>query len=221
MGRLAIFQKKERWTPTGLGYLLIFMAFILVIILYVMQISSFLSTSRPIRADILVVEGYLPDYALEEAMHIFQQGGYSHMIIAGKPRQKGAHLDQYSNDGDFSAATMLAMGFDSTNLSVAVTDSSLTRDRTYASGQAVSDWMKEYFPGSDAIDLVSLGCHSRRSRRLFQKALGDNAEVGIYAITDRSYDPKRWWRSSHGFREINKETIAWIYARFFFHPTND
>ena len=35
---------------------------------------------------------------------------------------------------------------------------------------------------------------------------------------NNEYDPKRWWCYSEGVREILGETIAYVYARFFFFP---
>jgi hypothetical protein len=218
MGRFPLFRKKERWTPTWQGRLVMLLILIFLVYLYTVNIVSFLSPETPVDADLLVVEGYMPDYALEEAMTIFNACGYDHMILTGKKREKGAHLDQYSDDGQYSAATLAALGFDPGRLTVVVTDDDISKDRTYHSALEVREWIQEHKPGTTQVDLVSMGTHSRRSWLLFQKAMGHSMQVGIYSIPNQSYDPRRWWRSSHGFREVNKETIAWVYARFFFWP---
>jgi L,D-peptidoglycan transpeptidase YkuD (ErfK/YbiS/YcfS/YnhG family) len=33
------------------------------------------------------------------------------------------------------------------------------------------------------------------------------------------YNPKQWWRYSDGVREVIGESIAYIYAKFFFYPS--
>jgi hypothetical protein len=69
-----------------------------------------------------------------------------------------------------------------------------------------------------SVDIVSIGPHARRSRLLYQKALGDKVKVGVIAIEDKRFDPDHWWQSSVGVRSVMGETIAYLYARFFFWP---
>ena len=40
--------------------------------------------------------------------------------------------------------------------------------------------------------------------------------VGIIAVANADYNPKQWWRYSDGVREVIGESIAYIYAKFFF-----
>lgn len=218
MGRFPFFVKKEVRVPTWRFWLTFLALMGTLFYLFMTGIVSYLSTDRPAKAEILSVEGYMPDYAIEEAMHIFQRDGYEHLVVTGNKRTKGAHLDQYANDGEYSAAVLYQMGFDSSKLTVVAVQTDIRKDRTYHSALALGKWIREHHPGMDAIDIVSLGCHARRSHLLFQKALGDSITVGVHSVTDQSFDPGRWWKSSHGFREISKETIAWIYARWFFRP---
>jgi hypothetical protein len=218
MGRFPFFVKKEVRVPTWRFWLTFLVSLGTLAFIFMTGIVPYLSTNHPEKAEILSVEGYMPDYAMKEAMHIFQRDGYKHMVVTGNKRTKGAHLDQYANDGEFSAAVLFQMGFDSSQLTVVAVQSDIRKDRTYHSALALGRWLKENRPGLDVVDIVSLGCHARRSRYLFQKALGDSITVGVHSVPDQSFNPKRWWKSSHGFREITKETIAWIYARWFFRP---
>ena len=68
------------------------------------------------------------------------------------------------------------------------------------------------------IDVATVALHARRSRLLYQKAFGSQTEVGIIALDDLTYDPAHWWRYSEGVRETIGESIAYVYARLFFHP---
>lgn len=170
------------------------------------------------KADILVVEGFIPDYALKETMQIFDKGSYKLMLITGKQRIKGSQLDEYKNDGVYSAQTLIKMGFDSTKIVVIALSDSIDRDRTYESAKAVKKWIEGHKPSVQELNLVSIGCHSRRTHLMFEEAFGSNYNIGIISIHDRSYDARKWWKSSKGFREVIGETIAYLYARFFFCP---
>ncbi|MCB0805553.1 MAG: YdcF family protein [Bacteroidales bacterium] len=218
MSRFALMRKKERYTATWLGNLLKLVFLLLIFFIIFKTIHPFLAITKTVNSDILVVEGFVTDYALEESAEIFENGNYRLLIITGKKRMKGAHLDQYENDGEYSAASLIKTGFDSTKISVVAVDHRINRDRTYASAVAVRQWMEASGMKETSFNLVTLGCHARRSRLLFEEAFPKKFQVGIIAIPDRSYDAERWWTSSNGFREVTKETIAWIYARFFFFP---
>jgi hypothetical protein len=69
-----------------------------------------------------------------------------------------------------------------------------------------------------ALDVFSLGPHSRRTQLLFQEAFGDGIPVGVIAATNPGYDANEWWTSSSGVRTLVGETLAYLYARFLFHP---
>jgi hypothetical protein len=50
-------------------------------------------------------------------------------------------------------------------------------------------------------------------------ALGDGVAVGVVSIEDQTYVPGEWWKSSNGVRTVIDESIAYLYAVFFFHPS--
>lgn len=220
MGRFALFTKKECYRTTWLGKLSGLLIFSGIMFFITVQIHPFLEQHKTVDTDLLVVEGFITDYAIEQSAKIFEEGNYSHMLITGKIRLKGSHLDQYENDGLFSAATLAAMGFDMNNVTVVAVDHKVNKDRTYASAVAIKEYVHNNYPQDQTFDLITLGTHARRSRILFEKAFDNQIEIGIIPITDVGYNPDRWWQSSNGFREVSKETIAWVYARFFFFPGN-
>jgi len=39
------------------------------------------------------------------------------------------------------------------------------------------------------------------------------------SASNPDYNPKQWWRYSDGVREVIGESIAYIYAKFFFYPS--
>jgi uncharacterized SAM-binding protein YcdF (DUF218 family) len=216
VSRFAIFRKKERWALTWFGRLLKLLLILGLGLWYFMGIHPFLATTHPVDAELMVVEGFIPDYAVEQAGKIFEDGSYKLIAITGNKRLKGAHLDMYENDGEYTAATLVDQGFDPSRIIVVPVTGEVKRDRTFASALALKAVIKNNDAAFKSFNLVTLGCHARRSRLLFQKAMGSDVEVGVIAVSDESYDAKIWWKSSNGFREVVKENIAWIYARLFF-----
>jgi hypothetical protein len=56
-----------------------------------------------------------------------------------------------------------------------------SRDRTYSNAVALREWVRRSGLRLEALDLVSQGPHARRSRLLYQLALGPQVRVGIFA----------------------------------------
>jgi hypothetical protein len=66
-------------------YPIIGVALLVIIPLYIFGIHDFLSVNQRLDADALIVEGFLPDYALESAVGEFHSGKYSVVITTGIP----------------------------------------------------------------------------------------------------------------------------------------
>jgi hypothetical protein len=172
-----------------------------------------LAVNAPIKADILVVEGWLPDYAIKSAIAEFKKGEYRQLITTGLPLSKGYYLAEYKNYAELGAATCIALGFDKNKL-VAVPAASVVKHRTAASAIAVRDWLAASGLKVDSINLYSFGPHARRSWIIFKAVLNPDIKVGIIAAEPEDYNPQEWWKSSAGFRNVTGEIIAYIYARF-------
>jgi uncharacterized SAM-binding protein YcdF (DUF218 family) len=178
-------------------------------------IQSFLAVNHPIKSEVMVVEGWLPDSALEQALREFNQRHCRLMLVTGGFMEQGHMLARYNNLAELGAAILERLGLDRRKI-ITIPTPGVTRDRTYASAVALKDWLNHSPLPINAINLVSLGTHARRSRLLFEKALGPGIAVGVIAIPDPRYDPRAWFRSSQGVRTTLDELIAYLYARFFF-----
>jgi len=181
------------------------------------SIDSFLSVNRPVAAEVLVVESWLPDYAYRGAVEEFQRGRYKYIITTGFTLAEPWLESKYKSAAEFAAANLAAMGVDA-NAIIMLPAPRETRDRTYLSAVPVRKWLEAQIPPLDSINVYTLGAHARRTRLLFEKALGKTVKVGVLAHPDKYYDARRWWLSSYGFRKLIDEGIAYLYARFLFRP---
>ena len=66
--------------------------------------------------------------------------------------------------------------------------------------------------------MVRESVHARRTRLLFQKALGSDIKVGIISIPPDDFPARQWYRYSAGIKDVIAESAAYLYARLFFHP---
>jgi hypothetical protein len=215
-----LFRRRPCLLPTWRGWLLILVICGAGAVLAARNACTFLAINDPVPGEALVVEGWGPDLLMRDAIAEFHRGQYQEMFTTGGPIEKSAMFTDYKSYAELSATTLQAMGFDPAHLH-AVPAASVQRDRTYASALALKNWLREHGMKVKRITLISLGPHSRRSRLLFEKAFGDDAQIGVIAVSDGEFDPKRWWTTSEGFRTVTGEMIAYIYARLFFHPAGE
>jgi DUF218 domain len=184
------------------------------------SIYPFLAVNAPVPSSILVVEAWVPDYALEQVKNEFDRNNYSLIITTGQRISKGHYLSQYGTYAELSAATLKKLGVNEQSV-VAVPVDFAEKDRTYECAVAVRDWLSGSKCPLRAINVCTVGPHARRSRLLFKKAFGDTIAVGVIALEDVDYDPHSWWKSSEGVKTIIEESVGYFYARFFFYPKKE
>ena len=210
----SLISYQPRWGLTLKGWLLTICSFIAVTIFFGFNIYAFLAPVAPIDAKALVVEGWIDDDGIADAIAYFQQHNYQILITTGTPLSRGSYLSEYKNFAQFSAATAIKLGFDKDKIAIVPTPP-IKRDRTLASAIAVKQWLQQNKPQITTINVYSKGVHGRRSWLLYREALNPEIEVGIISHTPTSYDAQSWWKSSEGARETMSEAIAYIYAKFF------
>ncbi len=206
------------WVPTARGWVVLAGILVAFVAFVVRPMNSFLCLNRPVPAEVLVVESWLPDYALQGAVEEFKRGGYRYVITSGQEFTDAWIKARYRTAADFAAADLAALGLPS-NTIVPVPAQKVVRDRTYASALAVRKWLESTGSPVRALNVYTAGPHARRSRLLFQKALGKKFKVGVISHPENSYDPKRWWTTMYGFSVVTGEAIAYLYARVLFHPS--
>jgi hypothetical protein len=198
----------------ALIWLGILLGLVVLFFWFVVQSYSFLAVNAPIEADVLVVEGWLPDYALEEVVVEFRQGAYRKIITLGEPLRHGYFLSQYKSYAALAAATLVTLGIDADRI-VAIPFPPAERDRTRTSALHLQAWLRDNDPTIRAINLYSLGPHARRSWFLFRQTLRPTIQVGILSGTPKEYQPQCWWNYSAGVRSMLSETIGYVYASAF------
>lgn len=178
-----------------------------------LRIHSFLAVFAPIKADALVVEGWLRDDAVKEAIAEFERGGYKILLVTGASIEKGYYLSQYKSFAELTTATLVTLGFDKDKL-VAVPAPKVKRNRTVASAVALREWLLTSELPIKSINLYSYDVHTRRSWLIFKKVLEPEVQVGAIAYPSSEYDFQSWWKMSQGVRSVVSETIAYLYVRF-------
>ncbi len=212
-----LIERRLRWSFSWKGWVLASGAVVCLLLLLVVNVHPFLAVTDRTNADVLVVEGWLPNYALEECISEFNARHYRLIMTVGGEILSGTNIDPGDNFASYAAARFKYLGLPSQFVQP-VPSTAVYRDRTFASALALRRWAQTNHQRMDHFNLVTLGPHARRSRLLFEKAFDDKADVGIISVEDREYDPARWWGYSEGVKEVLSESAAYVYARLFFWP---
>jgi len=215
-----LLRRRQCLVPTLHGCLLLTLSFAVLALLAAREIPPFLAVTDSVPGGVLVVEGWVPDYMLEAAIAEFKRNHYARLFVTGIPVQQGAPLSDYQNYAYLGAATLVKLGL-STNDVQAVPTGLTRRDRTYATALTLKHWLREHDMAPAKFNLITGGPHARRSRLMFEKALGKGVAVGVIAIPAVDYDERQWWYYSQGVRIMIGESLAYIYARLLFYPQQE
>jgi uncharacterized SAM-binding protein YcdF (DUF218 family) len=181
-------------------------------------IHPFLAVTHRLDADFLVMEGWVHKFAVLATAQEFEAGRYQRIFTTGGPvTGDGGYTGDANTSASVGAGLLRKAGLPDAVVQ-RVPSRVNGRDRTYHAALALRCWLQEQALSVPALNVVTESTHARRTRLLFQKAFGDDVKIGVIAVPSPDYDARRWWRYSEGVREVLGETIAYLYARFLFHP---
>ena len=200
---------------TPIGWVVLSMGFGLVMVSVILFVHPFLAPSKPIHGDILVVEGWLPDYALKKVKAYFQKGGYKLLVTIGGRIRTGSFVSKHETWAELASSSLNELGVSQKKIIAVPGLLNIKKDRTYHAALAVKKRLSSEGLNEASIDIVSLGTHARRSWFLFEDVFS-TVNVGVISISPNDYDISRWWFFSEGVRSVVSEAIAYFYARFIF-----
>jgi uncharacterized SAM-binding protein YcdF (DUF218 family) len=210
--------RRERWGLSRRGWLVLLLAIILGGISLVLTVYPFLAVTHRVDTNILVVEGWIHEYAIRAAVEEFRGASYERAFATGGPVEGiGGYINDYQTSASVGADLLKKNGLPNESLQM-VPSRVMDRDRTYGSAVALRNWFRDQDMRANSINIVTENTHARRTRLLFEKALGNHVAVGIIAVRNPDYDPKHWWRYSQGLKDVVSESFAYVYARLLFYP---
>lgn len=215
--KLKFFHQRTLWIPTGRGCALIVSVFLLCGWFCFSHLYGFLAIRAPVPSEILVVEGWASDNVLKQSIQEFYQNGYRCIVTVGVPVENGSYLLDYKTFAEIAAQSLRKMGVPE-NAVFAAPGHQVMTDRTYQSAVAFKKWLQKNRPETRSINMISGGAHARRTRLMFEKALGPEIKVGILSKDPEEYNGNNWFLCSAGVRDVMSEFISYCYARLIFRP---
>ena len=197
---------------TGSRRLIVALFFILFTFFLVRStIYPFLAPNQPPHRGWMIMEGWIVDTALKEAIVLYKEGDYTGIYTTGVPLDTGNPLLSFHTYAEMTTARLVALGIAPEEIRTVSADYS-QRDRTFQAALALHEALCADGITEGDLHLISVGPHARRSHLLFRTALGDSFSIGISALPDSSYPSDQWYQYSEGARAVLTESIAYLYA---------
>jgi hypothetical protein len=201
MVRVTLFRQRQVWMPTISGWLFLLIIGAVTSILLANNLYTFLAPNEPMGAHVLIVEGWLTPEELDQAMEAFKKGKYERLVTTGGPVSGWTGISQDTNYAELAADYLEHRGIRH-DLIAAVPAPKSAQERTFLSAVMFRESAQRLGITLDAVDIISSGPHARRSRLLFQMALGPKVRVGVLAARPSEFDPDAWWRTSKGVEQM-------------------
>ena len=120
-------------------------------------------------------------------------------------RASGALEPGWPTFAEAAAARLVRAGLPRERIT-AVPSAQVDDSRTLANAVAFAARARQ--DGLDAVDVLSMGVHARRSRRTYQDACGGGMLVGVVALPDPATPANGWWKSPLGCLRVAKELVG-------------
>jgi hypothetical protein len=217
MTRFTLFRQRQIWMPTTVGWLFLLFACGVIGYLLSNNLYAFLAQKEPVGARVLIVEGWLAPEELDQAILAINMGKYQRIVTTGGPITRWHRMTTASDYANL-AANYLGQHGVRPDLISAVPAPKSRQERTFLSAVAFRESAQRLGITLDAVDVFSAGPHARRSRLLFQMALGQDVRVGVLAARPENFEPDTWWRSSTGVEQMIFQSFGYVWVKCCFWP---
>lgn len=218
-----LFRRREVWVPTLSGWLLALAIAAALLAVLGLGAADFLMLHEPALgrdgrgARTMVVEGWLDEADLDQAIAAIRGGHYERVLTTGGPIESWNDARVWKSFAERAAGYLKAQGLSAIPV-IAVPAPASAQDRTFLSAVMVRVWAQRAGVTLTALDLYSADVHARRSRLLFRMAFGPTVEVGVLASAPRDHDAQRWWSSSAGAKAVVGEALSLAWTKCCFWP---
>ena len=207
MNNLVSKHKKSRFSSpcfyVGAGL------FVVALIAYLFFAHPFLAVTQRVDADVLVVEGWIPDYMLPPAATEFRQGKYSVFLVSGLQDDPKSNPARSKSDAEQTASRLEELGVPHSSLFPCPAPFASWM-RTFKTAKAVRAKTIELGLKPRGINVITAGPHARETWVAYQHAFGETMPVGIISIPKTNYPADRWWLTGQGWLWVSKDFIAWL-----------
>jgi hypothetical protein len=210
--RLRLIQRSTVWWPTWLGLLCAAAVIVLPLLWWCICGESFLSLTRRLPSEVLVVEGWIGYEGIRAAAAEFKERGYQYVVPTGDLISERWDEERVSY-AEMAQNELIRAGVPRDRIIVAPAKENATQ-RTYGSAVAVRQALQGKGILPKTLNVFTWGPHARRSLLVFTKVNRPETNVGVISWLPPGYQLPPWWRSSERARELLTETAGYLFEFF-------
>jgi hypothetical protein len=189
-------------------FIIILSALALVILIH--SLHSYLSLNQPIRAEILVIEGWLDYGHMSSVLKEYNKNNYKRLIVVGDSMVTHNNM----TSAESKAQRLRSLSNQTINITTVQTKF-VTKNQTFNYFVGFKDWLVSEYPDAETINLFTASVHARKSVLLLRRLLPKSINVGVISAAPLRYNSNLWWLSKKGIHVVVKNTISLIYAFLF------
>ena len=130
------FVRKKRWGLSWRGWLIVLAGVILAFSAFLLRVYPFLAVTHRVDTNVLVVEGWIHEYAIRAALKEFQSNHYERVFTTGGPVEgAGGYVNDYQTEASVGTELLTKNGLPIESVEM-VPSRVMNRDRTYGSARA-------------------------------------------------------------------------------------
>lgn len=183
-----------------------------IVVAGILNVYDFLSVTDRVPGKILVVEAWFyqsPSFG--EVLSEYERGGYEEVIVVGSSEKAAPDQETGSSSAMLAAKRLERLGLDARSI-IPVTSPHADSERTYGLGLALRDYFLHHPDKSGDVNVLTMGVHARKSRMLFQAALGEEYRVGVVSAKVNFCRGNRWFLSCECIGLVARNVAGYLYA---------
>jgi len=153
---------------------------------------------------IVVLSGQLPDRAIEAA-RIYRQS-YAAQVWVSLPVSPAPELQRmhiaYVGEDFYNQRVLMALGVPADGIRI-LTDPSANTEQEV--DEIARDLRRDE---AHAVIIVTSKPHTRRVRLIWDKRVGNDPRAIVRYVSDDSFDPPHWWRSTSDALDVVREVLG-------------
>lgn len=177
----------------------------------------FLAVSEAVPGGIIAIEGWIPDIDVDETVGKLDRTQKQDIYLLLGYRAADRAREPSGDTAGRLADKLRISGIPDERVQTVIYEAPKT-NKTYRMASALKERLRASGTRAEAVNVITMGAHARRSRALFQMAFGKEIRIGVIPTRDPGYDPDRWWRTRYGRRSLFKQGAAYLYVKLLFRP---
>ncbi|KMQ51456.1 hypothetical protein CHISP_1703 [Chitinispirillum alkaliphilum] len=165
------------------------------------ETARYLSVSKPVDGEILIVEAWINHGAIIEAVEVFKRGAYKYLLVTGNRDYLPSAIQ-----------TIKHTGLQDEFIRISEIPNDSTGHNTFDMAYAAKNWLRTNDPSIEVFDVFTESVHGRKSWVVFRRVFGEEFEVGIKSSLYWHYGIEGWWKSRAGIRCYLKSYLGYVYA---------